>query len=73
MFYRCSHVHLSKCILIKVSLKKQSGRFNPIAYGVSNTIPELPYFFSVRAVTLIFSDFYFYTLTRFFGRLVSAV
>ena len=73
MFYRCSHVHLSKYILIKVSLKKQSGRFNAIAYGVSSTIPELPYFFSVRAATLIFSDFYFYTLTRFFGRLVSAV
>ena len=73
MFYRCSHVHLSKYILIKVSLKKQSGRFNAIAYGVSSTIPELPYFFSVRAVTLIFSDFYFYALTRFFGRLVSAV
>ena len=42
MFYSSSQVHLSKCILIKVLLKKQSGRFNPIAYGGSSAIPQPP-------------------------------
>ena len=51
-----SQVHLSKCILIKVLLKKQSGR---VFYGRSGSrkIPQPPQFFSVRAATLIFSDF----------------
>ena len=40
MIYRCSHVHLSKCILKKALSKKQSGRFNPIAYGSSSIIPQ---------------------------------
>ena len=60
MFYSSSHVaHLSKCILIKVLLKKQSGRFNLNAYGGSSVIPQPLNFFSVRAATLIFSDFTF--------------
>ena len=33
MFYRCSHVNLGKCVLVKALLKKHSGRFNPIPYG----------------------------------------
>ena len=65
MFYRCSHVHLSRFILIKILLKKKSGRFNPITYPGTSIMPHPPQFFSVRAATLIFSDFYFYNLTRF--------
>ena len=67
MFYRSSHVHLSKCILIKALLKKQSGRFNPVAYGASITTPQPLQFLSVRAATLIFSDFNFYNLTGLLG------
>ena len=40
MFYRSSYVHLSKCILIKALLQKQSGRFNPVVYGASSTTPQ---------------------------------
>ena len=67
-----SQVHLSKCILIKVLLKKQSGR---VFYGRSGSrkIPQPLQFFSVRAATLIFSDFYFYNLTRFLEDYISGV
>ena len=71
-FHSSSQVHLSKCILIKVLLKKQSGR---VFYGRSGSrkIPQPPQFFSVRAATLIFSDFYFYNLTRFLEDYISGV
>ena len=62
MFYRCISASV---ILIKVLLKKQSGRFNPAAYGGSSTIPQPPQFFSLRSATLIFSDYYSCNLTLF--------
>ena len=60
-------------ILIKVLLKKQSGRFNLVAYGGSSTIPQPSQFFSVRTATLIFSDYYSYNLTLFWKISVSGI
>ena len=60
-------------ILIKVLLKKQSGRFNPVTYGGSSTIPQPPQFFSLRAATLIFSDDYSYNLTLFWKVSISSI
>ena len=70
MFYRCISASV---ILIKVLLKKQSGRFNPVTYGGSSTIPQPPQFFSLRAATLIFSDDYSYNLTLFWKVSISSI